>query len=166
MTGTNAKAAKLAKMFNATITSGFRSAAANAAANGAAGSSHMKGSPSNPGAHDFVPASSELLAEASKMGAKWVDNHDFGSGLHSHVSWFRQGGKYGGDGLLGSFQTGGTVPQTGPYLLHRNETVTPAGASDDGRGRGNVIVEGDLVIRGGQEADVLASRLAHKLKYS
>ena len=28
-------------------------------------------------------------------------------------------------GLLGSFQTGGIVPQTGPYLLHQGETVVP-----------------------------------------
>jgi len=110
MTGTNAKAEKLARMFGATITSAYRTPAQNAAANGAAGSSHKKGSPSNPGAHDFVPASSELLAEALKMGAKWVDNHDFGSGLHSHVSWFRQGGQFGGlPPYRGTFHTGGIV---------------------------------------------------------
>lgn len=28
-------------------------------------------------------------------------------------------------GVLGSFQTGGVVPQTGPYLLHKGETVVP-----------------------------------------
>ena len=126
MTGTNAKAAKLAQMFNATITSGYRDPARNAAVGGAPGSSHMKGSPANPGAHDFVPASNALLNAALKMGAKWVDNHDYGSGLHSHVSWFRKGGMYGP--VMGSYAQGTNyVPQTGPYLLHRGESVTPAG---------------------------------------
>jgi len=32
-----------------------------------------------------------------------------------------------GKGVLGSFQTGGIVPQTGPYTLHKGETVVPAG---------------------------------------
>ncbi len=31
----------------------------------------------------------------------------------------------GGGGLLGSFQSGGVVPETGPYLLHKGETVVP-----------------------------------------
>lgn len=30
-----------------------------------------------------------------------------------------------GGGLLGSFQSGGVVPETGPYLLHKGETVVP-----------------------------------------
>jgi len=34
-----------------------------------------------------------------------------------------------GIGLLGSFQTGGVIPATGPYMLHKGETVTPAGAT-------------------------------------
>ena len=88
-----------------------------------------------------------------------------GHGDHVHIA-LAEGGLYGGSGLLGSFQTGGTVPQTGPYLLHRNETVTPAGASDDGRGRGNVIVEGDLIVKNQQDAEVAASRLAFKLRYA
>jgi len=32
-------------------------------------------------------------------------------------------------GVLGSFQSGGVVPKTGPYLLHEGETVVPAGAN-------------------------------------
>ena len=32
-------------------------------------------------------------------------------------------------GVLGSFQTGGVIPKTGPYLLHKGETVIPAGAT-------------------------------------
>ncbi len=131
MTGTNAKAAKLAQMFNATITSGYRDPAHNAAVGGVAGSSHTKGSPSNPGAHDFVPAQSALLAEALKMGAKWVDNHDFGSGLHSHVSWFKQGGMYGGAPFVGSYATGGTIPRDGMAYVHKGENVTPAGQNND-----------------------------------
>lgn len=139
MTGTNAKAAKLARMFDATITSGYRNPAHNAAVGGVAGSSHTKGTPANPGAHDFVPAQAALLAEALRMGAKWVDNHDFGSGLHSHVSWFAQGGKIG-QGLLGnplpyggSFMAGGVVPgpSGSPTMIaaHGGEVVLPEGMS-------------------------------------
>jgi len=32
-------------------------------------------------------------------------------------------------GVLGGFQHGGVVPKTGPYILHRGETVIPAGAT-------------------------------------
>lgn len=32
-----------------------------------------------------------------------------------------------GKKVLGSFQTGGVVPQTGPYMLHQGETVVPTG---------------------------------------
>lgn len=128
MTGTNAKAAKLAKMFHARITSGYRTPEQNAAAGGVPGSSHMKGSPGNPGAHDFVPAQTALLNEALRMGAKWVDNHDFGSGMHSHVSWFRQGGLYP---HRGSFAQGGIVggPTGAPATItaHGGEAVVPSG---------------------------------------
>jgi hypothetical protein len=31
--------------------------------------------------------------------------------------------------LLGFLQKGGSIPQTGPYMLHKGETVIPAGAS-------------------------------------
>ena len=114
-------------MFGATITSAYRDPARNAAAGGAPGSSHMKGSPANPGAHDFVPASTELLNEALKMGAKWVDNHDYGSGYHSHVSWFREGGMYGGLPFVGSFEQGGVIPRDGMAYVHDGETVIPKG---------------------------------------
>jgi len=33
-----------------------------------------------------------------------------------------------GKGILGSFATGGVVPQTGPYVLHKGETVVPNGS--------------------------------------
>lgn len=36
-----------------------------------------------------------------------------------------------GGALLGSFQTGGIVPQTGPYLLHQGETVVPTGKTNN-----------------------------------
>jgi len=35
-------------------------------------------------------------------------------------------------GILGSFETGGIIPQTGPYLLHQGETVVPAGQPTGG----------------------------------
>ena len=44
-----------------------------------------------------------------------------------------------GANVLGSFQTGGIVPQTGPYLLHRGENVIPIG--QEGSGAGNIIQE-------------------------
>lgn len=133
LTGTQAKAAELAQRFNATITSGYRSPARNAAVGGAANSSHTHGSPSNPGAHDFIPAQGALLAAALGMGAKWVDSHDSGSGLHSHVSWFAQGGLLGA-GIPpygGTFATGGIVPGAigSPRLIeaHGGEAVMPNG---------------------------------------
>jgi len=33
------------------------------------------------------------------------------------------------EGAKGAFQTGGTVPRTGNYILHEGETVIPAGAN-------------------------------------
>jgi hypothetical protein len=33
-------------------------------------------------------------------------------------------------GFFGGFQTGGTIPQTGPYIMHKGEKVIPAGSSE------------------------------------
>jgi hypothetical protein len=91
--GTNILANALARKFGLSISSGYRSPARNRAAGGAPNSSHMRGSPSNPGAHDFVPPSEEAKRAAYALGAKWADIHDYGSGLHLHVSWFAAGGR-------------------------------------------------------------------------
>jgi len=33
-------------------------------------------------------------------------------------------------GFFGAFQTGGIVPETGPYILHKGERIIPAGSSE------------------------------------
>lgn len=45
-------------------------------------------------------------------------------------------------GVLGSFQAGGVVPQTGPYLLHRGENVIPTDKVSSGVG--NVVQENNF----------------------
>lgn len=54
----------------------------------------------------------------------------YGRIVDANGQGYAMGGKYGG--LLGSYANGTNyVPQTGPYMLHRGESVTPAGASPD-----------------------------------
>lgn len=53
------------------------------------------------------------------------------------------GGLFGGGGLLGGlfgFQEGGTVPQTGPYLLHAGERVLNPREARGGMGGGDIII--------------------------
>ncbi len=130
---TGALASILAQKFGLDITSGFRDPVANADANGATGSSHMKGTPENPGAHDFVPPTGSPgtpgaagLYATSVLGAMWADNHDMGSGLHQHVSWFRKGGvldRLSSSSFLGSYGGGGVLPADGLYYGHAGEHV-------------------------------------------
>jgi len=87
----------------------------------------MRGSPANPGAHDFVPANPGLIQRALKMGAIFAENHDFGSGLHSHVSWFKKGGKLGG----GRVKPGKTKPKLSKSTL-LNRGVTRSVARGEG----------------------------------
>jgi Lysozyme like domain/Peptidase M15 len=67
------------------LTSGWRSAADNAAAGGVANSSHLSGR-----AADFVGTSRQMAlgqAWARRHGAAEALIHDAGSGLHLHVAW-------------------------------------------------------------------------------
>ena len=58
-------------------------------------------------------------------------------------------------GVLGSFQTGGVVPETGPYMLHKGETVVPnSGGSSNPTIVVNATVSSDYDVR----------RLADQLK--
>jgi len=68
-------------------------------------------------------------------------------GDHIHAA-FRQGGAWGS--LLGSYEQGTPyVPQTGPYLLHRGESVTPADQNAD---RGPLVHVEHMHVR--EEADL------------
>lgn len=98
----------LAKKFGLTISSNYRTPEQNAAAGGVPNSSHMRGSPSNPGAFDFVPASSALQTFAAQRVAGITENmiHDVGSGLHNHIAFFRRGGIAR---MLRKFNKGGWV---------------------------------------------------------
>lgn len=98
----------LASRFGASISSSYRSPAHNAAVGGVPGSSHTRGSASNPGAFDFVPPSGAMQAWAGKHIAGIVENmiHDVGSGLHNHIAFFRQGGLLKG---LRQMASGGTL---------------------------------------------------------
>jgi TP901 family phage tail tape measure protein len=84
----------LANKFSASISSSYRSPAQNAAVGGVPGSSHTRGTPSNPGAFDFVPPSGGLQSFAGKNIAGIAENmiHDVGSGLHNHIAFFNKGG--------------------------------------------------------------------------
>ena len=84
----------LSNKFNASISSDYRSPAQNAAAGGVPNSSHTRGTPSNPGAFDFVPPSGGMQSFAGKNIAGIVENmiHDVGSGLHNHIAFFQKGG--------------------------------------------------------------------------
>lgn len=87
----------LASKFNASISSSYRSPAQNAAVGGVPNSSHTRGTPSNPGAFDFVPPSGGMQSFAGKNIAGIVENmiHDVGSGLHNHIAFFQRGGSVG-----------------------------------------------------------------------
>jgi len=84
----------LAQKFGSSISSDWRSAAENAAANGSPTSSHMRGTAANPGAFDFVPPSTAMQAWVSQHIAGVTENdiHDYGSGLHNHIAFFKLGG--------------------------------------------------------------------------
>ena len=88
----------LASKFNASISSSYRSPAENARVGGVPNSSHTRGTPSNPGAFDFVPPSGGMQSFAGKNIAGIVENmiHDVGSGLHNHIAFFQRGGSVGG----------------------------------------------------------------------
>ena len=87
----------LASKFGASISSSYRSPAQNAAVGGVPNSSHTRGTPSNPGAFDFVPPSGGMQSFAGKNIAGIVENmiHDVGSGLHNHIAFFQRGGSVG-----------------------------------------------------------------------
>ena len=108
--GTGGLAMQLVEKFGLSITDGWRP---QNAGYGATNSSHKKGSPSNPGAHDFMPPSEAARQYALKLGAKWADIHryvdgktvyDGGPGTHLHVSWFAGGGRAGKKKKLTSAQ--------------------------------------------------------------
>ncbi len=87
----------LANKFSASISSSYRSPAQNAAAGGVTNSSHTRGTPSNPGAFDFVPPSGGMQGFVGSNIAGVSENmiHDVGSGLHNHVAFFSRGGLVG-----------------------------------------------------------------------
>jgi len=91
---TYAVAKFLASKFSASISSSYRSPAENAAVGGVPNSSHTRGTPSNPGAFDFVPPSGGMQSFAGKNIAGITENmiHDVGSGLHNHIAFFQKGG--------------------------------------------------------------------------
>lgn len=62
-----------------------------------------------------------------------------------------------GSKVLGSFQTGGVVPQTGPYMLHQGETVVPT----QGGGGGFAPT---INITASVSSDYDVRRLAEELK--
>lgn len=121
-TGTWKLANKLASLFGLSITSDYRDPAHNAAVGGAPNSSHMRGSPANPGAHDFMPASVAALRYAmNQLGAMWADNH--APGPHLHVSWFKEGGVFGGLPYLGTYHDGGFAPAEGLAHVAAGEPI-------------------------------------------
>ena len=58
---------------------------------------------------------------------------------------------------LTSFQTGGVIPETGPYMLHKGETVTPAG-------RTNTTIAPTINISATIANDYDVRRVAEELK--
>ena len=62
-----------------------------------------------------------------------------------------------GGNVLGSFQSGGIVPQTGPYLLHRGETVVPTNQT-------NANISPTINISANISSDYDVRRLAEELK--
>jgi TP901 family phage tail tape measure protein len=101
----------LSNKFNASISSDYRSPAQNAEAGGVPNSSHTRGTPSNPGAFDFVPPSGGMQSFAGKNIAGIVENmiHDVGSGLHNHIAFFQKGGAVKGTRGVARMQRGGWI---------------------------------------------------------
>ena len=111
-------ASYLANKFGLQISSNYRSPAHNAAVGGVPNSSHTRGTPSNPGAFDFVPASSAMQSFAGQRVAGIVENliHDVGSGLHNHIAFFQRGGMVNG---IRRMATGGEVVRQAAPILNR-----------------------------------------------
>lgn len=61
-----------------------------------------------------------------------------------------------GGKILGSFQSGGTIPQTGPYMLHKGETVIPAGG-------GTMNAPTSITVNANVSSDYDVRRLADQL---
>ena len=129
---TYAVATYLAQRFGSTISSDWRSVAENNAANGSPTSSHLRGTPANPGAFDFVAPSTAMQAfvGSSIAGVTENDIHDYGSGLHNHIAFFRRGGKAGScgcgscqrkrkGGLVKGYRSGGVVKKAANILTRR-----------------------------------------------
>ncbi|MFW6377135.1 MAG: phage tail protein [bacterium] len=62
-------------------------------------------------------------------------------------------------GILGSFQTGGVVPQTGPYVLHKGETVVPTEQGNTN----NIGATNNIVINANVSRDYDVRKMADKL---
>lgn len=94
------------------------------------------------------------VVPVSYFGAKVMADHFD----HVHVA-MAQGGMLHRNGyVLDSYQAGTPyVPRTGPYMLHKGEQVVPA---HQNRGGGDVIVQGNLVVREEADANTVAARLA------
>ncbi len=68
-----------------------------------------------------------------------------------------------GKALVGMFQTGGTVPQTGLALVHAGETIIPAGGGGGGAGATiNVTVTGNT-ISNQMDLNNLANQVAQQI---
>lgn len=131
------------------VVSGFRSYAEQAALyakylNGTGNLAARPGTSNHEGGQAIDVSDTEGFARAmALMGAGALRRGIPSEPWHFSVTGYRQGG------ILGSYAQGTNyVPQTGPYMLHQGEKVTPAGQ----RGGGDVHVHGDLVVR--EEADI------------
>ncbi|KKN27826.1 hypothetical protein LCGC14_0860470 [marine sediment metagenome] len=63
--------------------------------------------------------------------------------------------------MRGSFQFGGTIPQTGMYLMHKKEEVISAGKA--GRGRGEININIDLRNAVVDNVDRLSQKIAEQV---
>jgi TP901 family phage tail tape measure protein len=126
----------LASKFRATITDGWRP---QDASYGAVNSSHKRGTPSNPGALDFAPPSTAMQAFAGKHIAGLTENdiHDWGTGLHNHIAFFRLGGLIqalaGGGGVGAEFQKRAQHiwDSAAPYFGRSAKSTMPTTYVDD-----------------------------------
>lgn len=103
---TRAWADAFAEHFGLRVTSAYRTPAENRRAGGVKNSLHMRGTPANPRAFDFVPPKqAALTAIRERVRPRVAESmiHDAGSGLHLHVGMFRRGG------LIGRYRAGGTL---------------------------------------------------------
>lgn len=116
---------------------------------------------------DLDSALVDATAEVDELTRAFKNQNDWATTLNNSLQTLSQtmGGVGGGGGVMGSFQAGGVVPKTGPYLLHKGETVVPTGQTNTlNMGNMNVSVNAGGTSDPHAVANIVGERLMTRLR--